>query len=130
MSKSVFEIDMIDTLKRSIKEISDIVSSSSYKEHFQSTVKIAEEVNANNSFSYENDNSIIEIHNHCSKSEMNLDKYPIQEIHIYRYNNGGQIIDVHNYNYINYNDPIVIESAGDIDVIFNSSNSREDKNDD
>ncbi len=128
MSKSAFEIEMIDTLKRTIKEINDnVLSAPDYEELFQCTTKIAEEVNASSSFSYENDNFFIDIHNHCNRSNTDdFSKTPIQEIHISRYNDGSQVVDVHNYNYINYNGPVVIESANDVDVIYNSADDEDE----
>ena len=131
MSKSAFEIEMIDTLKRTIKEINDnVLSSPDYEELFQSTVKMAEEIDANSSFSYENDKFSINIHNQCSVLEANVENAPIQEIHISRFNDGSQIVDVCNYNHINYNGPIVVESAGDVDVIYNSTDDEDEIEDD
>lgn len=54
----------------------------------------------------------------------------VQELNVKRYADGSQLIDVTNYVYPDYNGPIVVDSAPDVDVTITSDEDDDVDNDD
>ena len=54
----------------------------------------------------------------------------MQEINIQRYADGSQIVDITNHVYPDYNGPIVLDSASDVDIIIATDEDDVDDSDD
>lgn len=108
MGLSKFDIDMIDTVKK--------------------TIEIALKCQDN----FDDIDAFLDVDEYKDNTYTNgvfINKYEgtdtstnplMQEINVKRYADGSQLIDVTNYIYPEYNGPIVIESAPDIDIVVNS----------
>lgn len=122
MSRLAFEIDMIDTLKRSIKEISDsIINDPLYADAMD-----AAKSGATSNYSVENPtgNSIRVINHIGEPSDI------IQSIKVDRFADGSQSIVVDNYDSPTIPDSdLVIDSARNVDVVFDNNYDDDDLDD-
>ena len=74
---------------------------------------------------YSNNVSITKTELSVGDPELNANPI-VQHIEIDRHVDGTQDIYINNYQYVDYNGPIIVETAGDIDVVFNDNDDEED----
>lgn len=103
-----FEIDIVDTVKKTLEVVLKCQDNFDEIDAFLDVDKYEDTTYTNGVY--------------ITKLENNepADNPLLQKVEIQRYADGSQVIDVTNYVYPEYNGPIVLDSAPDIDIVINT----------
>ena len=122
MGMKTFEIEIMDSLKKTMDVINSLQGNFDSIEDFCNVEKYADTA-------YSNNVSITKTELSVGDPELNANPI-IQHIEIDRHVDGTQDIYINNYQYVDYNGPVIVETAGDIDVIFNDNEEDDSSNTD
>ena len=103
-----FDIDIVDSVKKTMEIILKCQDNFDEIDAFLDVEK------------YEDNTYTNGVYINKVESDKVTDNPLMQEIEIKRYADGSQLIDVTNYVYPDYNGPIVIDSAPDVDIVIST----------
>lgn len=122
MGMSSFDIDVIDSLKKTVDVINSLQSSFDSTDDFCNVSEYSDSA-------YSNNVTITKRILECTNTESCANPI-VQHIDIDRKADGTQEINIVNYQYPNYDGPVVLETANDIEVIFTDDEESEDTSND
>lgn len=122
MAMDTFEIDVLDSLKKTVDVINSLQSNFNNLDEFCNLEKYSDSAFSNNV-------TISKQITECCNTEACANPI-VQHIDIDRKADGTQEISVVNYVYKNYDGPITLETANDVEVIFLDNDDDEPETED